>query len=170
MYNIFCFNIPLKSVDKLKIGRAHSFMRRPARSRLSLVSFGCLYKYITALPIPEYFKVDCSIGGYYIWNKFRLIKYKYDINYYFRFTSANSLSNDSRTCNEGKLLSGIGANQSVKTFNTLCSIKANIKLCFFNCDKHLGNIVILLTAGFPSLFNRRSLCNDLKQNQNIEFR
>lgn len=56
-------NSPLKSVDKLKIGRAHSFISLPARSLFSLVSFGCLYKYITALPIPECFNDDCSIGG-----------------------------------------------------------------------------------------------------------
>lgn len=109
---------------------------------------------MTALPIPEYFRVDCSIGGYL--NKKLKNDYMDKNSYYFEFTSAKSFNSDSRTCNEGKLLSGIGANQSVKTFNTLCSIKANIKLCFFNCDKHFGNIVILLIAGFPSLFNCRS--------------
>lgn len=57
--------IPLKSTERLKIGRAHSFMSLPAKSLFSFVSFGCLYKYITAFPIPECFSVDCSIGGNY---------------------------------------------------------------------------------------------------------
>uniref|UniRef100_A0A182UPC8 Uncharacterized protein n=1 Tax=Anopheles merus TaxID=30066 RepID=A0A182UPC8_ANOME len=45
--------IALKSVLRLKIGRHQSAISRPARSRFTFVSFGCLYRYITALPMPD---------------------------------------------------------------------------------------------------------------------
>jgi hypothetical protein len=60
---ILNFEIPLKSVVKLKIGLAHSLMSLPALSLFSLVSLGCLQRYITALPIPDCFSVPWSSGG-----------------------------------------------------------------------------------------------------------
>ncbi len=73
-------------------------------------------------------------------------------------TSRSSFKIDSLMVNDGKLRSGIGANQSVSTDKTLCSMNANCKSCFRSCDNALCKIDTLFVAGLPSWFILRSSC------------
>lgn len=55
------FVIVLKSVDRLKIGLDQLLTIFPAITLFSLNSFGCLYRYITAFPIPDSFNLKVMV-------------------------------------------------------------------------------------------------------------
>lgn len=71
-------------------------------------------------------------------------------------TSERSFKMLSRICKHGRLRFGNGANQSVRTFNMLCSMKASCKSFLISCDMTSFNIDIFLVAGFCCIFKSRS--------------
>lgn len=75
----------------------------------------------------------------------------------------------SRICKHGRLRLGNGANQSVRTFKILCSIKANCKSFFINCDMTGFSIAIFLVAGFCCLFSSRSSCECSHEKHQQQF-
>merc|ERR1712071_193511 len=105
-----------------------------AFSLFSFDSLGCLYRYMTALPMPDCFRVGWSTGG----NSRRMERIC------------------SRILSAGRQRSGIGASHSVRMFRMLCSMKAICKSCLRSWAMAKGSRAIFFVAGFLFLLHSRS--------------
>merc|ERR1719452_7431 len=118
----------------LKMGLAQLFTIFPASTLFSLSSLGCLYKYITAFPMPDSFSL--------LWSSILRQRSSFNIScLIFKL---------------GRDLSGMGASQSVITLNTFASTNAICRSAFLSWVMTAGNMAIFLIAGARASFRSLS--------------